>query len=70
LEASIEALGLYVLGSSWVTNYSAEDAVQLLLEKRPSLRPWHNCPYVLEALWKLEGLRTEWHMELSAAGGN
>ena len=40
-------------------NYSAEDAVQLLLEKRPSLRPWHNRPYVLEALWKLEGLRAE-----------
>ena len=38
-------------------NYSAEDAVQLLLEKRLSLRPWHNRPYVLEALWKLEGLR-------------
>ena len=51
-------------------NYSAEDAVQLLLEKRPSLRPWHNRPYVLEALWKLEGLRAEWHMELSAAGRN
>ena len=51
-------------------NYSAEDAVQLLLEKRPSLRPWHNRPYVLEALWKLEGLHTVWHMELSAAGGN
>jgi len=51
-------------------NYSAEDAVKLLLEKRPSLRPWHNRPYVLEALWKLEGLRTEWHMELSAADGN
>ena len=51
-------------------NYSAEDAVQLLLEKRPSLRPWHNRPYVLKALWKLEGLRTEWHMELSAADGN
>ena len=28
-------------------NYSAEDAVQLLLEKRPSLRPWHNRSYVL-----------------------
>ena len=51
-------------------NYSAEDAVQLLLEKRPSLRPWHNRPYVLEALWKLEGLRTEWHMEFTAADGN
>ena len=25
---------------------------------------------VLEALWKLEGLRAEWHMELSAAGTN
>jgi len=24
----------------------------------------------LEALWKLEGLRTEWHMELSAVDGN
>ena len=48
----------------------AEDAVQLLLEKRPSLRPWRNRPYVLEALWKREGLRTEWHMELSAVDGN
>ena len=47
-------------------DYSAE----LLLEKRPSLRPWHDHPYVLEALWKLEGLRTEWHMELSAADRN
>ena len=51
-------------------NYSAEDAVQLLLEKRPALRPWHNRPYVLEALWQLEGLRAKWHMELSAAGRN
>ena len=51
-------------------NYFAEDVVQLLLEKRPFLRPWHNYPYVLEALWKLQGLRAEWHMELSAAGTN
>ena len=51
-------------------NYPAEDAVQLLLKKRPSLRPWHNRPYVLEALWQLEGLRAEWHMELSAACTN
>ena len=51
-------------------NYSAEDAVQLLLEKRPALHPWHNRPYVLEALWQLEGLRAKWHMELSAAGTN
>jgi len=66
LEASIEALGLYVLGS-------ARRGLQLLCRGcRPvaSLRPWHNRPYVLEALWKLEGLRTEWHMELSAADGN
>lgn len=49
-------------------SYSADEAVQLLLEKRPSLRPWHKRPYVLEALWKLEGLRAEWQRELSAAG--
>ena len=51
-------------------NYSAEDAVQLLLKKRPSLRPWHNRPYVLEALWQLEGLRAKWRMELSPACTN
>ena len=37
---------------------------------RMSFKNWHNRPYVLEALWKLEGLRAEWHMELSAAGTN
>ena len=51
-------------------NYSAEDAVQLLLEKRPALRPWHNRPYVLEALWQLEGLSAQWHMELSDLQAN
>eukprot|EP00438_Fugacium_kawagutii_P009621 Skav215647 [mRNA] locus=scaffold736:360470:360931:- [translate_table: standard] len=48
-------------------NFSKDDAVKLLLEKRPSLRPWKNRPYVLEALWQLEGLRAKWHAEFSAA---
>ena len=54
----------------WSLFHLLKDAIQLLLEKGPSLRPWHNRPYALEALWKLEGLRAEWHMELSAAGTN
>ena len=37
--------------------HSAQEAVQLLLPKRPALGPWRNRPYVLEALWRLEGLR-------------
>ena len=48
-------------------NFSAQDAIQLLLEKRPSLRPWHNRPYVLEALWQLDGLRAEWQRDHGAA---
>ena len=34
--------------------------------KRPALRPWRNRPYVLEALWHLEGLRAEWQRDFSA----
>eukprot|EP00438_Fugacium_kawagutii_P002698 Skav218907 [mRNA] locus=scaffold328:440051:440561:- [translate_table: standard] len=47
-------------------NFTKDDAVRMLLEKRPSLRPWHNRPYVLEALYKLETLRAEWHAEFVA----
>ena len=47
--------------------HSALEAVQLLLQKRPALRPWRNRPYVLEALWHLEGLRAEWRRDFSAA---
>ena len=46
--------------------HSALEAVQLLLQKRPALRPWRNRPYVLEALWHLEGLRAEWQRDFSA----
>ena len=47
--------------------HSALEAVQLLLPKRPAMRPWRNRPYVLEALWHLEGLRAEWQRDFSAA---
>ena len=46
--------------------HSALEAVQLLLQKRPALSPWRNRPYVLEALWHLEGLRAEWQRDFSA----
>ena len=46
--------------------HSALEAVELLLQKRPALRPWRNRPYVLEALWHLEGLRAEWQRDFSA----
>lgn len=49
-------------------DFSADDAVRLLLEKRPSLRPWRNRPYVLEALFKLEGLRMEWQLQFGSMG--
>ena len=47
----ISALSFFDLTFQAVINdgISAQDAIQLLLEKRPSLRPWHNRPYVLEA---------------------
>ena len=47
-------------------NFSAEEAVRLLLEKRPSLHPWHNRPYVLQALWNLERSRAEWQRQVGA----
>ena len=46
--------------------HSALEAVQLLVQKRPALRPWRNRPYALEALWHLEGLRAEWQRDFSA----
>lgn len=49
-------------------DFSADDAVGLLLKKRPSLRPWRNRPYVLEALFKLEGLRMEWQLQFGSMG--
>ena len=48
-------------------NYSAEDAVQLLLEKRLSLRPARNRPGGFVEAGRL--FLTEWHMELSAVSG-
>ena len=43
--------------------YSAEDAIKLLLTKRPSLRPWRHRDYVLEALWMVEQQRCEWYQD-------
>ena len=41
-------------------DYCAEDAIKLLLTKRPSLRPWRHRDYVLDALWMVEQQRSEW----------
>ena len=35
-------------------DYTAEGAIDLLLTKRPSLRPWRHRSYVLDALYSLE----------------
>ena len=45
-------------------DYSAEDAIKLLLTKRPSLRPWRHREYVLDALWMVEQQRSEWCRDL------
>ena len=45
--------------------YSAEEAIQLLLKKRPSLRPWRHRDYVIDALWMVEQDRLQWHNDFS-----
>ena len=45
--------------------YSAEDANNILITKRPSLRPWHHRDYVLEALWMVEQQRSEWQRDFT-----
>ena len=45
--------------------YSAEDAIKILITKRPSLRPWHHRDYVLEALWMVERQRSEWQRDFT-----
>ena len=45
--------------------YSAEEAIQLLLKKRPSLRPWRHRGYVIDALWMVEQDRLQWHNDFS-----
>ena len=41
-------------------DYSAEDAIKLLLTRGPSLRRWRHRDYVLDALWMVEQQRSEW----------
>ena len=62
--------GLYVLGSSWVTTTLQRMPSSCCLRKDLPCALGTIAPYVLEALWQLEGLRAKWHMELSAAGTN
>ena len=45
--------------------YSAEDAIKILITKRPSLRPWRHRDYVLEALWMVERQRSEWQRDFT-----
>jgi len=42
---------------------SAEDAIKLLLTKRPSLCPRRHRDYVLDVLWMVEQQRSEWHRD-------
>jgi protein-tyrosine phosphatase len=44
-------------------DYSAEDAIKLLLTKRPSLCPRRHRDYVLDALWMVEQQRSEWYRD-------
>ena len=41
-------------------DYTAEEAIDLLLSKRPSLRPWRQRSYVLDALYCVELARGQW----------
>ena len=66
LAASIGARGFYALGSLSLTNIKRWRPCSCCFKKRPALRPWRNRPYVLEALWRLEGLRAEWQRDFSA----
>ena len=59
--------GILCAGLAVAYEHSAQEAVQLLLQKRPAWRPWRNRPYVLEALWHVEGLRAECQRDFSAA---
>ena len=45
--------------------HSAEDAIKILVTKRPSLRPWRHRDYVLEALWVVERQRSEWQQDFT-----
>ena len=41
-------------------DYTAEDAIDLLLSKRPSLRPWRHRSYVLDALCCVDLAKVQW----------
>ena len=43
-----------------IVAFSAASATDLLLEKRPGLRPWRHRRYVLRALYTVEQSRTSW----------
>ena len=43
--------------------FSAASAIDLLLEKRPGLRPWRHRRYVLWALYAVEQSRTSWRLD-------
>ena len=41
-------------------DYTAEEAIDLLLSKRPSLRTWRHRSYVLDALYCVELAKVQW----------
>ena len=48
-------------------DYTAEEAINLLLRKRPSLRPWRHRSYVLDALYCVNLEKVEWRAEFSTS---
>ena len=48
-------------------DYSAQEAIQILLRRRPSLRPWKHRDYVLDALWLVEKNRLQWQRDFVTA---
>eukprot|EP00435_Cladocopium_sp_Y103_P023001 s2744_g5.t1 len=48
-------------------DYSAQETIQILLQKRPSLRPWRHRDYVLDALWLVGEHRLQWQRDFVTA---
>ena len=63
LAASIGARGFCALGSLSLTSVPRWKPCSCCFKKD---QRWRNRPYVLEALWRLEGLRAEWQRDFSA----
>ena len=48
-------------------DYTAKEAIDLLLTKRPSLRPWRYRSYVLDALCALELEKVQWRTQFGTS---